>query len=405
MKKVTRDELYAMVWSRAVQTVAAELGVSDVAVAKWCKKLKVPSPGRGYWQMLKAGRKVKPPPLPEVPEGHPTQWFIDRQASMSKTDPVHDLPADLAGIYRWWVDPANEITPPGRLGKLHPLVAATRAALAESSADDDGLLKPASSCLAVSVGKRSLPRALRIMGGLVKAAERAGLQVSMPETRRHEEPRAAAFLTVCGERVEIELYERVERQEEPLSHREVRALGIQMSTYDLLHRRYYRRPSGELVLCIVDYHHGIQRTWSDGKRARLEERLNQFMKGVVVAAAAGRRERAEREERHRRWEEEERQREEAKRRYREEMARRAALDTAVENWTRSQRIRGFLRALEAVGSRIDDKAHEDPAVAEWLEWAHWYADLIDPLAGSASFWKAEHPRWRAPEHNVADARW
>jgi len=43
-----RDELYEKVWAAPVIKVAKEYGVSDVAVAKACRKLKVPLPGRGY---------------------------------------------------------------------------------------------------------------------------------------------------------------------------------------------------------------------------------------------------------------------------------------------------------------------------------------------------------------------
>jgi hypothetical protein len=44
-----REELYEKVWSEPVTKVAKGYGVSDVALAKACRKLKVPVPGRGYW--------------------------------------------------------------------------------------------------------------------------------------------------------------------------------------------------------------------------------------------------------------------------------------------------------------------------------------------------------------------
>lgn len=42
-----RKELYEKVWSKPVVKVAEEYGVSDVAIAKVCRKLSVPVPGRG----------------------------------------------------------------------------------------------------------------------------------------------------------------------------------------------------------------------------------------------------------------------------------------------------------------------------------------------------------------------
>lgn len=56
----TREELYELVWARPSEQVAAELGVSGVALAKRY----IPKPPRGYWARRAAGQKVKKPPLP-----------------------------------------------------------------------------------------------------------------------------------------------------------------------------------------------------------------------------------------------------------------------------------------------------------------------------------------------------
>ncbi|MBX8465009.1 hypothetical protein [Deinococcus sp. RIT780] len=60
----TREELYELVWARPSEQVAAELGVSGVALAKRCTALNIPKPPRGYWAKRVAGQKVKKPPLP-----------------------------------------------------------------------------------------------------------------------------------------------------------------------------------------------------------------------------------------------------------------------------------------------------------------------------------------------------
>ncbi|SRR6266496_1591359 len=63
-----REELYAKVWAAPVVRVAKEYGVSDVAVAKACRKLKVPLPGRGYWAKKAHGHAVAKKPLPKLKE-------------------------------------------------------------------------------------------------------------------------------------------------------------------------------------------------------------------------------------------------------------------------------------------------------------------------------------------------
>ena len=48
--------------------LAPKYKVSDVALAKTCRKLKIPLPGRGYWAKLAAGKSLRGrPPLPPFP--------------------------------------------------------------------------------------------------------------------------------------------------------------------------------------------------------------------------------------------------------------------------------------------------------------------------------------------------
>lgn len=60
---VTREDLYILVWKMPTTQVAKILGVSDVAVAKRCKKLNVPKPPRGYWAKVQSGLSPEIPPL------------------------------------------------------------------------------------------------------------------------------------------------------------------------------------------------------------------------------------------------------------------------------------------------------------------------------------------------------
>src|SRR2546426_612758 len=68
-----RSELYEQVWKEPVRTVAKRYGVSDVALGKICRKLSVPLPGMGYWTRIRLGQKIPRPPLPELPDGAPSE--------------------------------------------------------------------------------------------------------------------------------------------------------------------------------------------------------------------------------------------------------------------------------------------------------------------------------------------
>ena len=56
---ISRQELYKLVWSKPVVKIAKEFGISDVAVAKICKKMNIPKPGLGYWAKKKYGKRTK----------------------------------------------------------------------------------------------------------------------------------------------------------------------------------------------------------------------------------------------------------------------------------------------------------------------------------------------------------
>jgi hypothetical protein len=56
---VTREQLYEKVWSQSVRSLAKEIGISDVGLAKICKHYNIPRPGLGYWAKKQAGIKVQ----------------------------------------------------------------------------------------------------------------------------------------------------------------------------------------------------------------------------------------------------------------------------------------------------------------------------------------------------------
>jgi len=66
-----RDALHELVWTAPVLEVALRLGVSDVALAKLCRRAAIPVPGRGYWARIDSGQQIDRTPLPPAPEGLP----------------------------------------------------------------------------------------------------------------------------------------------------------------------------------------------------------------------------------------------------------------------------------------------------------------------------------------------
>ncbi|WP_421423749.1 hypothetical protein [Agrobacterium rosae] len=62
-RKLSREELFALVWEKPTSEIAKELGLSDVAIGKLCTKLQVPKPPRGYWARMQAWQRPRRPAL------------------------------------------------------------------------------------------------------------------------------------------------------------------------------------------------------------------------------------------------------------------------------------------------------------------------------------------------------
>lgn len=63
--RLTREELYDLVWAKPMTQVALHFGISDRAMAKICAKKQVPVPPRGYWAKKSVGKDVPAFPLLE----------------------------------------------------------------------------------------------------------------------------------------------------------------------------------------------------------------------------------------------------------------------------------------------------------------------------------------------------
>jgi hypothetical protein len=152
------------------------------------------------------------------------------------------------------------------------------------------------------VGKDSIERALRIMDALLKALDGRGFTISVDEKKR-------TTATVLGEPVAFALEELVDRTERPLTPAQEKEKARHPWKY--ARPEYDYSPSGRLSLKITDPSWGEigRRSWSDGKRQRIEKVLNALIAGLIQAASVERehriqheewaREQAERERRHR----------------------------------------------------------------------------------------------------------
>lgn len=68
-QRLTRRDLYDLVWSEPMRTLAKQFSISDVALKKTCARAHIPTPDRGYWAKREAGKPTEQIQLPPRPPG------------------------------------------------------------------------------------------------------------------------------------------------------------------------------------------------------------------------------------------------------------------------------------------------------------------------------------------------
>lgn len=61
---LSRKDLYDLVWTQPLLTLAKKYQISDVGLRKACIRMNIPTPRVGYWQKLQFGKNQKKIPLP-----------------------------------------------------------------------------------------------------------------------------------------------------------------------------------------------------------------------------------------------------------------------------------------------------------------------------------------------------
>ena len=376
---ITREELYELVWSRPMVQVAATFGLTDVAVAKWCRKLRVPRPGRGYWARVAAGHTGRRPPLPSPKPGEPTA--VERPSPAiggpAARTAEQDPPPGLEAF-------PEAIPVPVDLDRPHRVVRATRAALRRSGKDEYGVrYASGDESMIVSVSDAQANRALRILDGLVRALEAAGHAVTCVRkadaydrvvTRRCD-------VTVLGEPVPFHLAEKRRRTERPPTEKERRE--AERWSY-LRGRRYFEYTSTGKLSLVVGYpgEYRSRGRASDGRTAPLEARLRKFVELLLREGVRMKEERLAAEARARREAEEREIRLEEERRWQIELRRRQRLERVADRWRHAQELRAFIAAVLRTKAKADGPHAR--GLELWLMWARGYVNELDPLVGETT---------------------
>ena len=428
-----RSELYERVWTRPVREVAAEFGISDVALAKRCRALNIPLPWRGYWAKVQAGQSLRRTPLPP---------FRDPRAASRRAQPARgarparERPPVASNQLPSYVsapageEPAIAFAPPepkkpeADAKPVSPEEAALRAridALSSTPLDDLKAAHPAVLRTAVRLkrlksrdltwprGTRSGPivemsnvsepqqdRALRVLDAVLRAAERLGWEFEAPlpdpTTDRRQtyagsnyHPPVYGQLLVEGEPITLRIDERRRQSDHVMTEQE--KADKKAGRYVWMPRFDYA-PSSELRLHATEPAHSYtDKVWKDTRRQPLEAQVSKILHGLLTIALDRKQHREEQRLHELAEREAERRREIVRQRRAANATLIHTLEAQAGAWHRAQCLRRYLRAARRALGPDTVTVDLNGTPTDLLDWAERYVNQLDPL----------HPAERDPD--------
>lgn len=354
----SRSDLFDLVWSTPILKLAKEVGVSDVALAKACRKVGIPLPGRGHWAKSEA-KRPKQPRMPKYAgngSGDVTFTTLDPEAFRLSRKAGDSVPRIAV--------PATIIDP-------DVLIAATIKAAEKADHYNGRIVLPKKRALAVSVSPPVFDRAMLLLDTLIKACRQHDYSWKISSDGK-------TVIRCGGHDIEITLHERLSKRELPRVRRERTYLDFGSATSFFSPQEYEWTSTNHLTFKVENrVSDGARRTWADGNAIKLEAKLHEIVSGLPVVAQGIDALEAERAAWRKKYDDDEARRKERAQRAEATRLLREKLIASTSKWERAQRIRAFCDQVEA---RTMDTPEADQGAA-WLSWARAQADKIDPLLG------------------------
>ena len=375
--ELSRVELHEKVWTIPMRTLAKQFGISDVGLAKLCRRHAIPLPGRGYWARIQHGQQPAKNSLPEVADTR-----LDA-ITICPSEPRHRGPLDPAGFEK---PPTIQVGIDGPIA--HPVAARIERSISKKSVDDRGLLLTLQGRIVpVKVCAETLNRAVRLLDALFTALEESQCVLEWPK------PYDKPLTIICEkEKIRLVITETVKRTDHKPTQEEIlrqkKEIWWRPTQWDY-------KSSGELKISVESIEFPfIRRSWSDGKRRRLEQYVGEVFAACKLIASSVKKERVERAEAEVRRREEEKRRAEEAAKQAEYDRKAKAVKKLADSWQEARLLRDFSHALSAQVESTDLTANARSEHEAMAKWALRHADYVDPLTDLAwTLRQFKNPPW------------
>lgn len=352
--KLTRKELYDLVWKEPLTTISKRLEISGAELGRRCATANIPLPPNGYWSKLTHGKTIVKTPLTDdenqevdlAPYLSPQQ-IIEKEIRKGSLS-VFEVPEILYA--------------------KDPLIIDTKEKHREDMIPWSQRKSPYKSkikeSLNVSVGEKTIGRALCIFSTVINALRFRGHNIKI---HKQNEYHSLTFAVVNQEAIQIDLTERKRMKSDATSSRDTEYCGE-------LHFTIYGEWRDHTV-------------YKDTTHTRLEDKVIEIVANLEFRSKKIKEDRIADEERRIRRAEEERIRKEREAKEREERERfEAKRQTELHEFRMMFNMAERLRKANMLRQYIAEyeeylKTSEtlDDEVVKKLEWARKKADWLDPF--------------------------
>lgn len=383
-KTFSRQQLYALVWSEPMCRLSTQIGVSDVALAKACRKAHIPVPERGYWARRQANKPTSKPILPPRGAGMPDRITLgpqDNQWSTMSNKGIPEVPAapplfseSIEEVRSNAARAVGKVSVPKASASYHSLIA-------RFLRDDEERREKQRTSAYTSIFHRPIfdsvleRRRLRILSGLFTALQKMGHRPSIKGNVARE-----IGIQIGSQHVLLSL-DRAVNNKRPQRH-QIGSKETKAETLELSIGGGQRSEDDD-----------VQTIWIDSDDLKLEQQLKHIVIEIIVYGEYQYR-RVERH--HYNWlveqiariEREEKERIEEEARKAEELRKaleKQKLDQLIseaEGMQTAAKIRAYVEAMVVAAS--SSHIHIDE-LRNWTNWAMEQANSIDPVAGLSLF--------------------
>lgn len=366
-RRVSRDELYALIWKTPLNKLGSEFGITGNGLAKICDRLAVPYPPRGYWAKKNAGKSTLAFKLPARPDGIPEWVTIHPTVPNRRPLPRVETVVEAAP------SGAAEVVVPKTLEGLHPKVKAwliQHKREQQERKEENKLhrreLRTWARPLLDDLSGRDLYR-FRVTSAIFKALEEAGGRIE------HAPISGRVIFLISGHKIECSIVEKMQRSP--------KRSGGEVPKWTAYpdHHQSGLFSSSFLRVTITTYLLGRQLEWIETSEKKIGTWLPQIVGAIMGAGPILAERQREREESARRYREDEARRSEQRRLKEIDDRHWALFRERAADWEERARLLTFVAELQKRLEAEGDSQVGGRQLSEWIGWAQEKIDGLDLL--------------------------